>query len=73
MKPAWRGVVFMDEVWAWPMILMDHQQAFTAWRTLEDGMTCRWRQWEPGGKIDFDHGASEEDMAKVREWVERNS
>ena len=63
------------EVWAWPTVLFDHRQAFMAWPPLRDEMTCRWRQWEPGGPVEFDHETpgSPEDQALVREWVERNS
>lgn len=73
--PAWRGVVFHGEVWAWPTILFDHRDAFNKWPPLQEGMTCRWRQWEPGGKIDFDHDTpgTPADQALVKEWVERNS
>jgi hypothetical protein len=71
-KPAWRGVVFMGEVWAWPMLLMDHNAAFNAFPSLERH-TCRWRQWAQGGRIDFDPGCSEDDKAKVEAWVEAAS
>lgn len=75
MKPAWRGIVIFGEVWAWPTLLFDHKDAFNAWPPLKKEMTCRWRQWKPGGKIDFDPDPtpSDEDKAKVIEWVERNS
>lgn len=69
MRPAWRGVVFHGEVWAWPTLLFDHNAAFAAWVPLGEEYTCRWRQWEPGGKIDFDRGVSDEDKAKVEAWV----
>lgn len=68
MKPAWRGVVFQGEVWAWPMVIWDHNETFAAFPTLRR-YTCRWRQWEPGGTIDFDPGCSDEDRAKVEVWV----
>ena len=69
MKPAWRGVVFEGEVWAWPTILLTHNAAFMEWPPLRSGCTCRWRQWDAGGPIDFDPGASAEDVAKVEAWV----
>lgn len=75
MKPAWRGVVFMGEVWAWPTVLWDHNAAFMQWPPLREDMTCRWRQWESGGPVEFDHKTpgTPEEQAMVREWVERNS
>jgi hypothetical protein len=73
MKPAWRGVVFHGEVWAWPTVLFDHRDAFAAWPSLGEGQTCRWRQWEPGGRIDFDPGASDEDKALVEAWIKAAS
>lgn len=73
MKPAWRGVVFRGEVWAWPMLLWNHGDAISAFPRLGKEMTCRWRQWEPNGRIDFDKGASAEDIAKVEAWVKANS
>jgi hypothetical protein len=72
MKPAWRGVVWEGEVWAWPTLLFDHNQAFAVFPAL-NRYTCRWRQWEPGGPIDFDLGASEEDKRKVEAWVKAAS
>lgn len=58
----------MGEVWAWPTLLFDHNDALFKWDVLNEH-TCRWRQWEPGGKVDFDPGASEEDKAKVLAWI----
>lgn len=72
MKPAWRGVVAYGEVWAWPTVLMSHNAAFVAMPQLVNH-TCRWRQWEPGGPIDFDPGARPVDKMKVELWVERAS
>jgi hypothetical protein len=69
MKPAWRGFVVDGEVWAWPTLLFDHKDAMATLHALKD-YTCRWRQWEPGGRIDFDRGASAEDRAKVEAWVQ---
>jgi len=69
MNPAWRGIVWEGEVWAWPTLLFDHNEAFFKFPSLGEEYTCRWRQWEPGGKIDFDPGASAEDIAKVEAWV----
>lgn len=65
---AWRGVVVGGLVWAWPMLLMDHNTAFRSFSALEY-YTCRWRQWSPGGRIDFDPGCSSEDRALVEAWV----
>jgi hypothetical protein len=71
METAWRGVVDNDgHIWAWPTLLMTHDQAFAAevgW-AIED-YRARWRQWEPGGPVDFDPGASNEDRAAVVSWV----
>lgn len=71
-KPAWRGVVVRGEVWAWPTLVLDHNGAFAAFARLRD-YSCRWRQWEPGGKINFDPGCSDEDRAKVEAWVKAAS
>jgi hypothetical protein len=68
MKPAWRGIVFKGEVWAWPTALMTHAQAFARRPDLHD-YSCRWRQWTPGGVIDFDPGASDADKQLVEAWV----
>lgn len=65
---AMRGVVYRSEVWAWPMLMLDHNQAFMACPMLRE-YTCRWRQWEPGGRIDFDPGATPEDIALVEDYV----
>lgn len=66
---AWRGVVDEDgDVVAWPMLLMDHAQAFQVLPRLAN-YTCRWRQWEPGGRIDFDPDSTPADQAKVEEWI----
>lgn len=71
MKPAWRGIVLNDgSIWAWPMLLMDHAQAFAVLPTLKQHR-CRWRQWDAGIAVDFDSGASTEDRAAVNAWVER--
>lgn len=56
------------EVWAWPTMLIQHNAAFAIFPPLAD-YTCRWRQWEPGGKIDFDKGCSEADKDLVTAWV----
>lgn len=68
MSPAWRGVVVGGAVWAWPMLLMDHNAAFAALPHLRNH-TARWRQYAPGGRIDFDPGVSDADKALVEEWV----
>lgn len=69
MKPAWRGVVLKDgSIWAWPMLLMDHNEAFGALPTL-GRHRARWRQWSPGGPVDFDKGASQKDQDRVNAWV----
>lgn len=71
--PAWRGVVLESgEIWAWPMLLMDHNQAFNVLPMLEKHR-ARWRQWSPGDRVDFDAGASDEDIERVNAWVEQAS
>lgn len=67
---AWRGVVHDGEVWAWPTVLWDHKAALSILPWLAEG--CRWRQWEPGGAVDFDPGASDEDKRLVEEWIGRS-
>lgn len=70
MKPAYRGVVMPDgTVWAWPMLLWDHNQAFAAFDYLS-GYRCRWRQWDADKPADFDPGTSDEDKAIVNAWLE---
>lgn len=69
MNPAWRGVVVDGVVWAWPTLLMDHEQAFRLLPHLRE-YTCRWRQWSPGSEIDFDAGASPADRERVYNWIE---
>lgn len=59
----------MGEVWAWPMLLWDHNDAMFKLDWLSES-TCRWRQWDVGKKVDFDPGASDEDKAKVLAWIE---
>jgi hypothetical protein len=54
------------------MLLLDHEQAFGKLRHLRE-YTARWRQWTPGGDIDFDPGVSAEDQAKVEAWVKAAS
>lgn len=59
---AWRGVVDEDgDVVAWPTLLLDHNQAFATLGRLRN-YRARWRQWEPGGRIDFDPGADPADV-----------
>lgn len=71
--PAWRGVVLdTGEVWAWPMLLMDHSQAFAVLPMLQKNR-ARWRQWSPGGKVDFDPDVSREDLLIVQTWVDAAS
>lgn len=60
------------EVWAWPTLVMTHDEAFHNLINLRD-YTCRWRQWAPGGPIDFDPGYSREDRNLVIDWVDRAS
>lgn len=69
MKPAWRGFVFDGEVWAWPTLLMTHNQAMAQMPMLTN-YDARWRQWEPGGPIDWDPGVSSEDRWLVEAWLE---
>jgi hypothetical protein len=71
MKPAYRGVVVDGVVWAWPMLLLDHNEAFAKLPHLERH-TARWRQWSPGEGIDFDPGTSDEDKALVTLWIGAN-
>jgi hypothetical protein len=68
MRPAWRGIVWNGTVWAWPTLLMDHEEAFRQMPGMR-AYTCRWRQWSPGGTIDFDAGCTPEDRALVAAWV----
>jgi hypothetical protein len=73
VKTAWRGVVDKDgDVWAWPMLLWDHNDAFGTLPVLKKHR-ARWRQWDHGGRIDFEPGASDEDKAKVEAWVKAAS
>ena len=67
--PAWRGLVVNGTVWAWPTLLFQHKQAFAELPLLAQQHTCRWRQWEPGGRIDFDPGSTAEDRVLVEHWV----
>lgn len=72
MKPAWRGVVLNDgSIWAWPTLLMDHAQAFSALPYLEKNQRARWRQWAADEAVDFDLNVSAEDKQLVRKWVAR--
>lgn len=71
MKPAWRGVVLDDgSIWAWPTLLMDHNEAFSKIGLLSD-YRARWRQWSADGAVDFDPGTSDTDRLAVQDWVER--
>lgn len=73
MKCAWRGAVDQDgDVWAWPTLLQDHGAAFLTLPRLRLAR-ARWRQWEPGGQIDFDPGATPADKKAVEQWVENAS
>lgn len=70
---GWRGIVDRDgDVVAWPMLLMDHKTAFGILPRLGRDYKARWRQWDndPGSRIDFDPGASQEDRDKVQAWVD---
>ncbi len=71
---GWRGIVDRDgDVIAWPTVLMQHSDAFSALPSMVSrNYRARWRQWdgEPGARIDFDPGASQEDSAKVQAWVD---
>ncbi len=71
---GWRGIVDRGgDVIAWPTVLMDHNRAFMALpATVSQDYRARWRQWdnEPGARIDFDPGASQEDIDKVQAWVD---
>lgn len=68
---AWRGVVFDGQVWAWPTLLMTHEEAFMHMPMLRN-YGARWRQWEPGSEVDFDPGASPEHRALVHAWLKRD-
>lgn len=72
MRPAWRGVLVGGVIWAWPTLLMDHNAAFIELPHMRK-YTVRWRQWEPGGAIDFDPGATDADKALVEAWVKTAS
>ena len=73
MKMAWRGIVDADgDVIAWPMLLLDHCEAFRTMPVLQRDLRARWRQWSPGGAPDFDPGVTPDDQALVEEWLERN-
>ncbi len=71
---GWRGIVDKDgDVIAWPTVLMDHNAAFGVLPSMTSrDYRARWRQWdnEPGASIDFDPGASQEDIDKVQSWVD---
>lgn len=67
--PAWRGVVLDGHVWAWPTLLLAHNDAFAVLPVLA-GCSCRWRQWDPGGTVEFDPGTTDEDKARVLAWIE---
>lgn len=60
------------DIHTWPTLLMDHSQAFNVLYHLRD-YRVRFRQWDntPGAPIDFDAGASREDMLRVVEYVAR--
>lgn len=69
MKLAYRGVVDRDgTVVGWPMLLLDHAQAFAVLHHLSD-YQARWRQWEPDGRVDIDPGG-EEHREAIEAWVE---
>jgi hypothetical protein len=51
---------------------MDHNAAFIELPHMRK-YTVRWRQWEPGGAIDFDPGATDADKALVEAWVKTAS
>lgn len=69
MKLALRGVMDRDgDIIVWPMLLMDHAQAFQTLRHLAD-YRVRFRQWEPDGKVDIDPGADPADVAAVQRFV----
>lgn len=55
MTPAYRGIVDRSgDVWLWPTVLWDHNEAFAAWPPLGRDYTARFRQWEAGGRVEFD-------------------
>lgn len=68
---AMRGFVDKHgEIWAWPTLLWDHSDALGKMDYLRDHR-ARWRQWEPGGRVDFDREplASDEDKAAVQAFL----
>lgn len=70
MKLALRGVMGCDgDIHAWPMLLADHATAWRAIPGLDCGLRARWRQWNVGGPVDFDVGATPEDRALVQAYV----
>lgn len=71
MKYAWRGFVDHDgDIVAWPTLLADHNQFHFAFHTSDEDFIARWRQWSPGGKVDFDPGVSETTKQLVNDWVQ---
>lgn len=74
MKLGLRGIMDQDgDIHVWPTLAMDHRDFFAAVPYFDDGYRVRFRQWnhEPGSKIDFDRGATREDMLRVCEFVLR--
>ena len=58
---AWRGVVTkQNEVIAWPMMLATHADFHSTFYTNDADFSARWRQWNPGGEVDFDPGFTPE-------------
>ena len=67
---AWRGLVDKNgNVIAWPMLMSDHVAFHRTFHTNDDDFAGRWRQWSPGGEIDFDPDVSPEHRAWVRAWL----
>lgn len=66
MIPAMRGI--MDEygeIWMWPTLLWDHNDAFGVYPPLAKNHRARFRQWTPGDFPDFDRGVSDADKEAV--------
>jgi hypothetical protein len=70
---AIRGIMDSDgHIHTWPTAAWDHNDFFAMLPWMADDYRVRFRQWnnEPGAPIDFDPGATAEDMAAVRDYVE---
>lgn len=70
MKLALRGIMDADgDIHTWPTVAWDHNDFFFKLPWMADDYRVRFRQWNADGGIDFDPGATAEDMAAVRDYV----